>query len=173
MTALMADAATPPSVAPAGYAAIAGYIGRDGRTPHVWTRAEWDRFTGMRKLPIWVPGPGASASADAWAIAEELYKLGVKRGNAVAVDLEEAVAPGYLRQLHNRLNFLDYVLWVYGQASTIFGNPPCDGYWVADWTGNPHEYPHDNVRATQYTSGNAYDSSEVREFAYIHHLKDW
>jgi hypothetical protein len=48
----MFDARVPPASAPAGYRAVAGYIGGD--TPHVWTDAEWKRFGSLPKLPIWV-----------------------------------------------------------------------------------------------------------------------
>jgi hypothetical protein len=48
----MFDARVPPASAPAGYRAVAGYIGGD--TPHVWTDDEWKRFGSLPKLPIWV-----------------------------------------------------------------------------------------------------------------------
>ena len=59
----MFDASTPPSSAPPGYHAVAGYIGGD--TPHVWTDAEWKRFGRLRKLPIWVRSDPAAVNAEA------------------------------------------------------------------------------------------------------------
>ena len=96
----MFDASTPPSSAPSGYRAVAGYIGGD--TPHIWTDAEWKRFGRLRKLPIWVrSNPSAvNAQADAFAALERLYQLRVPRGVTIALDLETAVDGGYVGTFH-------------------------------------------------------------------------
>ncbi len=119
----MFDASVPPASAPAGYRAVAGYIGGD--TPHVWTKAEWRRFDQLPKLPIWVR--------------------------------------------HSVMRWAGFYAWVYGSASTVFGNPSADGYWVADYAGiGPFLYPHRFVKATQYDNGPNYDSSLVKHWQY-----DW
>jgi hypothetical protein len=67
------------------------------------------------------------------------------------------------------LHFFGYKLYIYGSRSTIANNPPCDGEWVADYTGVPHMVPGPNVKATQWTApiaGHPYDQSLVRWLAY-------
>src|SRR5258708_14891264 len=59
----MFDASEPPAPAPAGYRAVAGYIGGD--TPHVWTDAEWRRFARLHKLPTWVRATPTEGNAHA------------------------------------------------------------------------------------------------------------
>ena len=167
----MFDASTPPSSAPPGYRAVAGYLGGD--TPHIWTDAEWKRFGSLRKLPIWVRSdPGAvNAEADAFAALEGLYGLRVSRGTTIALDLETAVDSGYVNTFHGVMRWAGFYVWVYGSASTVFGNPEADGYWVADYAGRgPFMYPHKMVKATQYVNGTNYDSSLVKFWQYYWRL---
>jgi hypothetical protein len=163
MTLNMFDASTPPATAPADFEAAAGYIGGD--TPHVWTSAEWDRFRHLYKLPVYVrSNDGTDPVTDAFAALEQLYRLGVPMGKGlrVALDLETRVAPAYVDGFHAVLAWAGYRVWVYGSASTLFGNPACEGYWVADYAGKgPFMYSHSLVRATQWTAGKEYDSSLV------------
>jgi hypothetical protein len=163
MAKLMADASNPPAALPTGFSAVAGYIG--GGTPHVWTPAEWRRFGGLAKLPIWVqsnPGQRADGLIEAGRVLQRLYALQVPRGSTVALDLETAAAPAYVIAFHSVLSFFGYRVWVYGSRSTVFANPECDGYWVADYTGEPHWPAGPAVRACQYQSGPAVDRSVVR-----------
>jgi len=165
----MFDASVPPASAPAGYRAVAGYIGGD--TPHVWTEAEWRRFEQLHKLPIWVRSnpTQVDAEADAFGALQRLYQLRVPRGITVAIDLETAVDSGYVRRFHSVMRWAGFYAWVYGSASTVFGNPSADGYWVADYAGKgPFLYPHRFVKATQYDNGPNYDSSLVKHWQY-----DW
>jgi hypothetical protein len=167
----MFDASTPPTTAPAGYKAVAGYIGGD--TPHVWTDAEWRRFSKLRKLPIWVRSDPANvvAETDAFGALQRLFELNVPRGVNVALDLETAVDFDYVRMFHRVIRWAGYYLWVYGSASTVFNNPHADGYWVADFAGKgPFMYPHSWVKATQYESGPNYDSSLVLYWQYYWRL---
>jgi hypothetical protein len=172
MTVKMFDAAFPPKVAPAGYSVAAGYIGGD--TPHVWTAAEWARFPKLHKLPIFTRSdPGkANAANDAFTALRQLYNIGAPRGIAVALDLEEAVDAGYVDAFQRAMNWAYYFVWCYGSASTVFRNPPANGYWVADYKAGraPYMYNHANVRATQYTDGTAYDSSLVAPWQYAYRL---
>lgn len=162
----MFDAAYPPQTAPEGYQVAAGYIGGD--TPHVWTRAEWDRFSHLRRLPIFTRSApaGHSGTADAFAALAQLYAIGAPRGIAVVWDLEAAVAEAYLNEVDAVMSWAGFLVWIYGQASTVFKNPECHGYWPADWTGDPFMHSGDNVRATQYASGPDWDSSLVKEWQF-------
>ena len=165
----MFDASEPPASAPAGYRVVAGYIGGD--TPHVWTEAEWRRFGRLHKLPIWVRSNPreVNAEADAFGALQRLYELRAPRGITVAIDLETAVDAPYVRKFHSVMRWAGFHVWVYGSASTVFGNPAVDGYWVADWAGKgPFMYPHRMVKATQYANGPNYDSSLVKHWQY-----DW
>ena len=163
----MFDASTPPATAPAGYRAVAGYIGGD--TPHVWTDAEWHRFRGMRKLPIWVRSD--PANVDAFAALQRLFELNIPRGVTIALDLETAVDFEYVRMFHRVMKWAGFFVWVYGSASTVFDNPHADGYWVADYAGKgPFMYPHAMVKATQYEAGATYDSSLVKYWQYYWRL---
>ena len=155
---LMVDASRPGSSIPATWnghkiRAVAGYVGGD--TPHVWTPAEWGRFKGLGKLPVWVnnvdgddPGPG---EADAFAALRALYDLGAKQGAAVAYDLETSVVPKRAAAFTRALAWAGFTAWIYGSRSTVFGNH-ASGYWVADYTGRPH-FPTRNSRACQYAAG--------------------
>jgi hypothetical protein len=162
----MFDAATPPAKAPDGYQVAAGYIGGD--TPHVWTRAEWGRFSHLRRLPIFTRSSpaGHSGTADAFAAIAQLYAIGAPRGIPVAWDMESAVAESYLNEVDAVMSWAGFLVWVYGQASTVFRNPECHGFWPADWTGAPFLSSHEGTRATQYASGPDWDSSLVKEWQY-------
>src|SRR6185437_6296933 len=182
---LMADISDPGTIVIAGLnlVAFAFYLGRPGFTPHVWTEAQIDRQTLRYALPVWVPDlqPRGDLSpmqgaADGQDAAAALHQLGVPRGVAVRVDMETEVSVGYLRQFRSQLNIAGYWYGPYGSASTVFGNPQGGaGYWVADWTGHPHEYDHPGVSATQYASasqaGTAWDLSELAPRA-LGHLWD-
>jgi hypothetical protein len=175
----MFDASTPPEHAPDGMLAVAGYIGIAGApgepdTPHIWTYEEWRRFPKLKKLPIFTRSDPASAHphADAFNALRALFGLGVPRGSDVGWDLETAVNADYLRAVCQVMHWAGYRVWPYGSASTVFGNPACDGYWVADWTGVPHMHDHAEVRATQWKGGPglAYDSSVIHWWQFEHHL---
>ena len=167
----MFDASQPPASAPPGYSAVAGYIGGD--TPHVWTGAEWRRFGKLRKLPIWVRSNPSQVNAegDAFGALERLFELRVPRGTTVAVDLETSVDGDYVRTFRRVMRWAGFYAWVYGSASTVFRNPPADGYWVADYAGRgPFMYRHKMVKATQYANGQHYDSSLVKFWQYYWRL---
>jgi hypothetical protein len=157
----MFDASTPPGSAPAGFDIAAGYIGGD--TPHVWTATEWNRYRHLLKLPIYVrSNPGTSGQADAFQALERLYELSVPTDMRVALDLETRIAPEYVHDFNSVMAWAGYRLWIYGSASTVFQNPACNGYWVADYAGKgPFMYPHAMVRATQWTDGPVIDQSLV------------
>jgi hypothetical protein len=168
----MRDAAYAANIPTPWHGAVAGYLNSrpNGDPLHPWSAADWAIFKGNKKLPIFVQSAPvlAMAEADAFACIEALYDAGVPAGQniRVALDLEVAQADEYVKRFGKVLHYFGYWVWVYGSASTVFANAPLDGYWVADFTdGKPFEYPHPDVKATQYTNNppqNAYDSSAVR-----------
>lgn len=174
----MADEAFAQGKLPPGYSAMAGYLVAPAAY-HPWTPANWAAFGKIRKLPIWVsaradPAVRGTGNSEAFACLEQLYKLGVPKGSPVALDMETAVSPSYVTSFYNALKWAGYLTWVYGSASTVFGNPKANGYWVADYLGiGPFMYNHAGVRATQYASGSQYDSSTVKMWAFLRDLKVW
>lgn len=179
--ALMADEAFAQGSVPPGYSIIAGYL-YSQTAYHPWTGADWAKFGTMRKLPIFVPREAGSPPVwtapvdDAFKVGDQLYRLKVPKGNPVALDLETTVNVDYVTWFAAALRWIGYRTWVYGSASTLFGNPcpPFGGYWVADYAGKgPFMYPHAGVRATQYASGATFDSSVVAWWQYLFTLKPW
>jgi hypothetical protein len=172
MSGTMFDASTPPMIAPPGYAAVAGYVGGD--TPHVWTISEWERFAGLRKLPVYVHSQRTKVTTghdDAMLALSQLQKIGCPPGSRVAVDTETLVDIPHVSGFFRTMRFFGYYVWVYGSADTVFGNPVCNGYWVAAYKDPPvpYMYPGRVVRATQYAAGESYDSSLVKPWE-LHHL---
>jgi hypothetical protein len=161
------DAAYATSIDPADWdRAVAGYYGGPDAY-HVWARSDWARFPRNRKLPIWVAG--MNGGDEGAAAAQALRELGVPRRVYTAVDMETRVDKTYLEAFGAVLGNAGYKVWVYGSASTVFANPPLDGYWVADYAGRgPFMYQRDGaeIRATQYQAGDLFDSSTVEEWTY-------
>jgi hypothetical protein len=167
----MSDASVEPSRLPSGTKVIAGYIG--GNTPHVWTAAEWDRFTGVRKLPIYVHSEGESGITEGWAALQRLYQLNVPHSTLVILDMETLVEPEAVHNFRTLLNWANYRCGTYGSASTVFGNPVDYGYWVADYNGKMQLYPHGGVFAEQYAPGPLWDSSVLSSVTYLRVLRAW
>ena len=136
---------------PAGYHAVAGYIGGD--TPHVWTDAQWGQFRGVPKLPIYVDDyktGHAAGVADGWNCLTRLFALGVRPGVAVAYDIETSKDALRAAGFATVLNWAGFVVWLYGSRSTLL-TIPFNDYWIADYTGVAH-WPVRSARACQYAS---------------------
>jgi hypothetical protein len=163
----MADASNPTNPIPPNCKIVAGYIG--GRTPHIWTLHDWNKFPGMRRLPIWVY-TGAGGYNDGFACLQALYSLGIPRGSRVVLDMETLNGPGNrsaVLQFWAILRYFGYKVWVYGSASTVLTLPAANGYWIADWTFVRHMFVAPNVRATQWTDkANGWDLSTVKGWVY-------
>jgi hypothetical protein len=162
----MRDAADAAGIGATWQGAVGGYYGGPAAW-HVWPPGDWSQFAGRRKLPIWAAG--FNGGQEGAAAARALHELGVPAGVYTAVDMENRVDRTYVGHFGQVLAVAGYKVWVYGSASTVFGNPALDGYWVADWAGiGPFMYSHPGaeVRATQYALGVAYDRSEVKEWTY-------
>lgn len=168
----MDDAAWPPGMSSP---AVAGYIG--GAAAHVWTREEWDRFPDAKKLPVFVAsgavtGKEGDPEGEAFQCLRALRNLRVPK-QAVALDMEMAVQPGYVRKFGGILAWAGYFTWVYGSKDFVFKNPALHGYWVADYTGVPHIAAGEHVRATQWEAGATFDQSDVKWWAFTHRLTRW
>lgn len=162
--------ASNPGTLPAGFDVVAGYIG--GNTPHVWTPDQWASFGKRKKLPIWVY-TGRGGLNDAQEAARQLYELKVPKGIPVVYDMETIVDPVNVQHFAGFMAWIGYRTWPYGSASTIFKNPACSGYWVADYVDYPFMYPGRQVRATQYQNGVSYDRSLLKPWQYYNVLKAW
>lgn len=151
---------------------VAGYIGGD--TPHVWTRAEWHRFGKLPKLPIFVRSNEGAPISDAGVALMRLRQIGARPGCAVALDLETRVDPPYVTEFGSVLQFFGYRVLPYGSISTIFRNPPLNGYWIAHYTGNtPPQTPlTGKIRGLQYAdaqeTGVPWDVSEFKPWQLDH-----
>lgn len=169
----MHSASRPPLTAPKGTKIVGLYMGGD--TPHVWTQDEVKRFGKYRKLPIYVRSnpTGRNPVDDAMTVLQWLYHFRVPRGQVVALDLEGAVNKPYVSGFGNVLRFFGYKVWPYGEISTIFGNPPEDGYWVAHYDNKRRMVHHPNVRAKQYKTGPSWTTSMVKYWQYVHSFKRW
>ena len=160
----MRDSAFAANINPSWHGAVGGYYGGPNAF-NVWAHGEWKRFHRNRKLPIWVggqDGPGEAMKA-----IEALRALGVPSHVYTALDMEDRVDDLYVNNFGHALQAAGYKVWVYGQASSVFGNPRLNGYWVADFADKgPFMYDHRHVRATQYATGPNYDSSTVRDWTF-------
>lgn len=149
-TRLMRDASNPQGKDIGGQVA-AGYL--LSATPHVWTTADWAAQSARWLLPIYVPDNPNTGQGEGAACAGELHQLGWPTGTTVGWDLETNQWSGEVAVAAAVLALAGYHLMPYGSASFLFANPPAAGYWVADWTNQPHLYAHAGVVATQYQAG--------------------
>jgi len=136
LTLAFGDSAYPPPSYPAMVDGWAFYIG--GNTPHPWSDAEVAGIPCRYLLPIFTRSTGGDPAADAahtiaWCRAHKQPP-----GTLTALDFEDRVAPGYLAAYDEAVLAAGWLVAVYGQQSTILGNPrPSGGYWVANWDQDP------------------------------------
>jgi hypothetical protein len=148
----MFDAAYPPPSAFPGCQAVAGYIG--GNTPHVWTLDEWRRFASLVQFPIWTGYLEADPAGHGQQCAAAMHQLGWNPGSpnrrAVILDEETQVDKAWLDAFAAEIWNGGYQTYVYGSLATVLGNPPKEGYLVADWNNIPAVPPYANVIGCQY-----------------------
>ena len=135
---------------------VGGYLHTAGQAFHAWPVADWNKFPKNKKLPILMqkrPGSADRAEIEGFQVLHELYDLHVPNGTAIVLDLETAVNPPYTKRFGDVMHHFGYRVFVYGSSSTLFKNPPLDGYWVAAPLASRLAYMHsaDNVVATQYS----------------------
>lgn len=153
--------------------AVGGYLAvGDPAVP--WSASDWARFPRRRKPPIievsdmtaWQPGTLARS------VRDELESLNVPLRSYTALAIETQVDPAWVESYGDHMHRFGFKTWVCGSASTVFGNPQLNGYWVEDWvTTGPYMYNHSGVRVTQYAdpdhgSGGHWDSSTVEDWVY-------
>lgn len=123
-----------------------GYIGYQGATPHVWSKADWDSQPCRFRFPIFVPSWWANLGwdtvRDVQAAAGALAALGVPQGSTIGLDMETRVQPSYVSLFIKGMNARGYPVLVYGSLAYVVQNPlPSNsqsGYWPADWNGEAH-----------------------------------
>lgn len=177
---LMRDAAFASDIPEPWDGVVGGYLSAKGDPYHPWSEAGWAIWRRNRKLPIFVqshPLTDGHPVNEAFAVLRCLYALGVPRGVRTLLDMETAVDAPYVLKYGDVMHWAGYRVWVYGSASTVFGNPPLNGYLVADYvTTGPFMYDHPDVRGTQYTDNppaRKYDSSTIKPWAYADRAHWW
>ena len=140
---------------------ILGYLAAPNAY-NAWHESDWAQFKQNYKVPIWVGAFGGETEA-ANCVAQ-LRALGVPPGKEIIADMETRVDRTYLDNFGKGLHAAGYKVLVYGSVSTVFNNPPLNGYAVADPTGTPHMYNHPAVRMTQYAFGTRFDLDLVKHW---------
>jgi hypothetical protein len=165
----MGDAAFVHNLDGTSFDAVGGYLVAPNAF-HPWSHADWRLIPG-HKLPIYVaPFGQKNGTRDGQDIVKQLRDLKIPRGMYCALDLETSVDKTYVTHCFGEVHDAGYRMLVYGSASTVFGNPSCNGYWVADYVQPPKAfmYPHVNVHATQWEAGSKYDTSTVKRWTLDH-----
>ena len=139
------DASTPPTSAadlPADVAGIMGYLGANGRTPHMWTVQEWDRFAHLLQMGIWVADLTANPVDQAKAAAEAAHQLGWFRGDrrGILLDFEASADPAFIGEMGLKLREDGYVPIGYESTGVLNANPRLDGIVLAR-PGTPPTVP--------------------------------
>jgi hypothetical protein len=159
----MFDAAYPPPEPYPGCQAVAGYIG--GNTPHVWTVDEWLRFGHLVQFPIWTGYLEADPVGHAQQCAAAMHAHGWNPGSpdrrAVILDEETQVNAAWLDEFAGVIWDAGYQTFIYGSLATVLGNPPKEGYLVADWNRVPAIPPYANVIGCQYQADIPWEGTQV------------
>ena len=153
------DAAVPPPRALPGIDAVAGYIGRPGFTPHVWTLDEWLRFQHLPQFPFWVPNLRNNPAAEATEAVSAAMALGwaphQKSVRVIVFDLETATGPvlrSWWAMLAGETSAQGFCAVAYGSLSTVLDVAAAD-VWAAAWDGIPAMQPGQTIHGTQYKAG--------------------
>lgn len=127
----MYDASVPP-LRPPGTDVVGIYAGGD--TPHIWTPNEIAEQKARYRLPIWVrsnPSPSMALS-DADRLGIWLRSHDAPNHIAVLLDLETAITRTYVELFATLMMQNSFFVLVYGSSSTLFKNPVCGGYFLAN-----------------------------------------
>ena len=156
------DAAFPGGIEAGWRGFVGGYVGGP-LAFNTWAPTDWLGFPNRHKLPIWVAGH--DARTEAFDCLRALKAAQVPTGVRIAVDLETRVDNYWLTIFDKTLAWAGFKTMVYGSASTVFGNVPLNGYWVADYAGiGPFMYNHPEVRMTQYAPGGHEDYDTAHQW---------
>lgn len=166
------DAAYPPASAPPGCTVAAGYIGRAGYTPNVWTPAAWQPFKGLYQVPIWVPDTSGRPQAEAAAACAAAKTLGWKpyepHRRLIVFDLETAELPRWYAAVAAEVAAQGFQAAAYGSLSTVLANKAAV-VWSADWDGDYALDPGQSIEASQYAANIAFGGTQVDYSA----VSDW
>lgn len=154
------DGAFCPDPVPAGFKWCMVYAGGTSAERKTgWDPAELARVAHLPRLVVWVPTPGSDdpvqvvANLVHWLDEQKVPKVNV-HGFPFHVmwDMETGKEPDpeWLDVAANHFHAQGGRSVVYGSISTLFGQPPRDGYVVANPTNTSHMYSAVNVKATQY-----------------------
>lgn len=153
----MGDAAYAVNLDGTSFDAVGGYL-RAPASLHPWSSTDWREVPGP-KLPIWEAGFDGRIEAE--NCLAQLAALDAK-DCYVALAMETRTDRTYVAAFGAIMQHYGYRVLVTGSASSVFGNPPLNGYWVEDYIYKPFMYNHSHVRATQWTDGEKYDQSTVK-----------
>lgn len=162
------DAAYPPGEVPPGAQGAAGYIGRAGRTPHVWTPLQWRPFRGLRQFPYYVPDLSLSPAVAAAEAVSEVLRLGWARfpepaTRAILFDWESAEGPAD-RAFWARCAALvaqdGFCPVAYGSMSTILELAASDVI-AADWDGKADLPAGQTIHGHQFQANVGFDGTQV------------
>jgi hypothetical protein len=157
MSSLVMDAAFPPPGVPAGVAGVMGYLGQRGRTPHVWTPAEWGRFREVRQFPVWVPDFAESPVVEAGMAADAALALGWAAGEppdqtrVIVLDMETRVDRQWYASWAAVVTRNGFAPVAYGSLSTVLQNA-ADDVIAADWDGIRSIPAGQTIHGLQYAS---------------------
>lgn len=161
----MFDASSPPVQPYPGCQAVAGYIG--GSTPHVWTPAEWQRFSTFRQFPIYVGSGRTNGAADGGDAVREALRLGWAAHHptatlrAIVLDMEAETDPAYINAFADVVFKAGFCTVVYESETVMNGNPVREGVWVALWDGEADIPPGAHILAHQYKPDVPWDNTQV------------
>lgn len=159
------DAAFPPAAAPPGADGVLGYVGGQGRTPHVWTPEEWRRFSHLRQFPAWLPDFAADPVRDADAAADAVEALGwAKMGEPdtrlILLDGEASRFPGWYKSWADRTTVRGFYPVDYGSLFYVGANFAKD-VWAADWNDVAQLPPGQSIGGEQYRANVAWDGTSI------------
>jgi len=163
---VMIDSAFPANTVTLHGATITlAYIGGD--TVHVWTGTEIKDAAARTPLiwPCWVRSNPSqvSASADANACVSTLKALGVPKGVSCILDLETAVATGYVNTFNAILTAAGYTTTKYGSQGSIWNNPKTSGGTFIAAPGIAFPITMGDAVATQFDFAGSFDLSWVKD----------
>jgi hypothetical protein len=162
------DAAYPPGQVPPGCQGAAGYIGRIGRTPHVWTVPQWRPFAKLRQFPYYVPDLGLSPAVAAAEAVSEVMRLGWARfpepnTRAILFDFETAEGAAdraWWARCAALVSQDGFVGVAYGSMSTVLELAASDVI-AADWDGSAALPAGQTIHGHQYQADVGFDGTQV------------
>jgi hypothetical protein len=158
------DASKPPKSTPERCAGVMGYIGMEGRTPHVWTSAEWRVFGKIRQYPVWVPDYAYDGGANARYAVQAVTRLGWAAHEAypraIIVDMETVISPQWYDDTAAGILAAGFTPVCYGSMSTVFQNRAVDVI-AADYDGVASVPAGQTLHGWQYIANQPWDGTTV------------